>query len=151
MLPYKAGIPGLFYFAAARPGGTIPRMDWSRFRDEFPVTRQWAFLDHAAVAPLSAPARAALRQWADDMADNGVVINYVANNAGSRFKTVSDTSFTPEQYGIAVKKGNAELLAKLNQGLTTIRADGTYQAIYAKYFGAAGASAAASAAPAAPK
>jgi len=71
------------------------------------------------------------------VADNGVVINYVANNAGSRFKTVSDTSFAPEQYGIAVKKGNAELLGKLNQGLAAIKSDGTYQAIYAKYFAAA--------------
>ncbi|HMC17090.1 MAG TPA: basic amino acid ABC transporter substrate-binding protein [Albitalea sp.] len=84
------------------------------------------------------------------VADNGVVINYVANNAGSKFKTVSDTSFTPEQYGIAVKKGNAELLAKLNQGLATIKTDGTYQAIYTKYFGA-GARAAASAASVASK
>jgi polar amino acid transport system substrate-binding protein len=80
------------------------------------------------------------------VADNGVVINYVANNAGSQFKTVSDTSFTPEQYGIAVKKGNAELLAKLNQGLAAIRSDGTYNTIFTKYFGAAAAPAAASAA-----
>ena len=85
------------------------------------------------------------------VADNGVVINYVANNAGSPFKTVSDTSFMPEQYGIAVKKGNAELLARLNQGLAAIKSDGTYQAIYARYFGAAGASAAAPTASAASK
>ena len=71
------------------------------------------------------------------VADNGVVINYVANNAGSKFKTVSDPNFTPEQYGIAVKKGNADLLAKLNKGVADIKADGTYEAIYKKYFGTA--------------
>ena len=70
------------------------------------------------------------------VADNGVVVHYVANNPGGKFKTVSDPEFVPEQYGIAVKKGNAELLAKLNQGLAAIRADGTYDTIYAKYFGA---------------
>ena len=70
------------------------------------------------------------------VADNGVVVNYVTNNSGSRFKTVSDTAFVPERYGIAVKKGNAELLAKLNKGLAEIRADGTYDRIYAKYLGA---------------
>ena len=80
------------------------------------------------------------------VADNGVVINYVANNAGSQFKTVSDANFVPEQYGIAVKKGNAELLAKLNKGLAAIKSDGSYNAIYTKYFGAAGAPTAASAA-----
>jgi len=71
------------------------------------------------------------------VADNGVVINYVTNNTGAKFKTVSDASFSPEQYGIAVKKGNADLLAKINKGLADIRADGTYDSIYKKYFGAA--------------
>ena len=70
------------------------------------------------------------------VADNGVVTNYVNNNAGSKFKTVNDPGFAPEQYGLAVKQGNADLLAKLNQGLAAIKADGTYDRIYAKYFGA---------------
>lgn len=76
------------------------------------------------------------------VADNGVVINYVTNNPGAKFKTVSDKAFAPEQYGFAVKKGNAELLEKLNKGLADIKADGSYDKIYAKYFGAAPAAAA---------
>ena len=70
------------------------------------------------------------------VADNGVVVNYVTNNAGAKFKTVSDSAFAPEQYGFAVKKGNAELLGLLNKGLADIKADGSYDQIYAKYFGA---------------
>ncbi len=70
------------------------------------------------------------------VADNGVIVNYVANNAGAKFKTVTDPSFVPEHYGIAVKKGNAELLAKLDKGLADIRADGSYDRIVAKYLGA---------------
>lgn len=70
------------------------------------------------------------------VADNGVVSHYVANNPAGGFRTVADTSFVPEQYGIVVKKGNAELLAKINEGLKAIRADGSYDTIYAKYFGA---------------
>lgn len=71
------------------------------------------------------------------VADNGVVVNYVTNNPASQFKTVSDKAFAPEQYGIAVKKGNAELLDKINQGLAAVKADGSYDQIYAKTFGAA--------------
>jgi len=71
------------------------------------------------------------------VADNGVVVNYVNNNAGAKFKTVSDTAFAPEQYGIAVKKGNAELLEKINKGIAAIKADGSYDTLYAKTFGAA--------------
>lgn len=71
------------------------------------------------------------------VADNGVVVNYVTNNPAAKFKTVSDKAFAPEQYGIAVKKGNAELLDKINKGLAAVKADGTYDQIYAKTFGAA--------------
>jgi polar amino acid transport system substrate-binding protein len=90
------------------------------------------------------------------VADNGVIINYVSNNSGSKFKTVADTSFAAEQYGMPVKKGNADLLAKLNKGLADIKADGTYDKIYTQYFGAppaaapAAAASAAASAPAAP-
>ncbi len=85
------------------------------------------------------------------VADNGVVINYVANNPGGKFKSISDKEFVPEQYGIALKKGNAELMAKINKGLADIKADGSYDAIYTKYFGAAPAKAAAAPASAASK
>jgi selenocysteine lyase/cysteine desulfurase len=47
-------------------------MDWSALREEMPVTRRWAFFDHAAVAPLTARARQAVKDWADDLAENGV-------------------------------------------------------------------------------
>ena len=70
------------------------------------------------------------------VADNGVIVNYLKNNADKGLKSVADSqSFQPEFYGIAVKKGNAEVLAKINEGLKAIKADGTYDKIYAKYFG----------------
>src|SRR5262249_54014206 len=48
-------------------------MNWTALRDEFPVTRHWAFFDHAAVAPLSGRDQRAINDWAADMADNGDV------------------------------------------------------------------------------
>lgn len=82
------------------------------------------------------------------VADNGVVVHYVNNNAGAGFKTISDTSFASEHYGIAVKKGNTELLGIINKGLAAIKADGTYAQIYTQYFGSAPAPAAVAAATA---
>lgn len=69
------------------------------------------------------------------VADNGVVINYVKNNSDKGFKMVEDSSFEKEYYGIAVKKGNKELLDKINAGLKQIKDDGTYKKIYDQYFG----------------
>jgi selenocysteine lyase/cysteine desulfurase len=48
-------------------------MDWNQLRDEMPVTRQWAYFDHAAVAPLTRRAQLALAEYAADLTDNGAV------------------------------------------------------------------------------
>jgi polar amino acid transport system substrate-binding protein len=40
-------------------------------------------------------------------------------------------------YGVAVRKGNTELLQKINTGLAAIKADGTWQKIHDQYFKAA--------------
>lgn len=42
-----------------------------RLREQMPVTKKWAYFDHAAVAPLSAPARSALFTWLEQAADEG--------------------------------------------------------------------------------
>ena len=57
-------------------GGPCPsQLDevWLWWRDQMPVTRQWAYFDHAAVAPLSAPAADALRDYTDVAASCGDV------------------------------------------------------------------------------
>src|SRR5882757_7972109 len=55
-------------------------MDWPALRDEFPVTKRWAFLDHAAVAPLSAACARTLHEYADDYAAHGAtaVLRWIA-------------------------------------------------------------------------
>jgi selenocysteine lyase/cysteine desulfurase len=62
----------LDYCLNRKPEGTSI-MDWDSLRAEFPVTRRWAFFDHAAVAPLTARAQKALMEWATDLAENGDV------------------------------------------------------------------------------
>ena len=47
-------------------------MDWSKFRSHFPVTKRWAFFDHAAVSPLPDTAIAAVEEYSRNMTENGV-------------------------------------------------------------------------------
>jgi selenocysteine lyase/cysteine desulfurase len=54
-------------------GDRVVAPDWEAFRTQMPVTRRWAYFDHAAVAPLSGPARDALSAWSRDLAENGDV------------------------------------------------------------------------------
>ena len=44
---------------------------WAEFRRQMPVAQHWAYFDHAAVAPLTGPAQAAIVQWAGEAARNG--------------------------------------------------------------------------------
>lgn len=68
------------------------------------------------------------------VADAPVVLNYITTNPDCGLKTVTD-DFEKEFYGIAVTKGDTELLEKINSGLAKIKEDGTYDEIFAKYFG----------------
>lgn len=68
------------------------------------------------------------------VADEAVIIEFAKKMDTSKFQMVKDDTLTTEHYGILVKKGNQELLNKLNEGLKKIKEDGTYDRIYAKYF-----------------
>ena len=56
---------------------------------------------------------------------------YVANNKGIK---VLDTALAEEEYSIALPKDNTALLEELNKALKTLKENGTYDKIYAKYF-----------------
>jgi selenocysteine lyase/cysteine desulfurase len=44
---------------------------WSEFRAQMPIAPRWAYFDHAAVAPLSAPAAVALQAWLREATEQG--------------------------------------------------------------------------------
>lgn len=67
------------------------------------------------------------------VADSGVVVEYVKANPDQNLKIVKDEKFPKEYYGIAVKKGNTELLEKINSGLKKIKENGEYDRIYKKW------------------
>ena len=58
--------------------------------------------------------------------------NYVAQN--TELKLV-ETDAAVEEYSIAMRKEDTELLAQLNDALKTLKENGTYDALISKYFG----------------
>lgn len=64
--------------------------------------------------------------------DNGVIAYRVSQYPA--LKTVDDASFPKEHFGIVVRKGDKSLQDKINAGLAAIRADGSYNVIYKKWF-----------------
>jgi polar amino acid transport system substrate-binding protein len=63
-----------------------------------------------------------------------IVINYYMTKEKEAF-TVLDESLAPEEYGIGVKKGNEDLLEKLQKALDELNEDGTAAEISKKWFG----------------
>lgn len=67
--------------------------------------------------------------------DVGVLQFYTNSHPNKNFKVMRDPRFKDQYLGMAVKKGNKELLTKLNGGLKTVIANGTYNKIHRKWFG----------------
>ena len=64
--------------------------------------------------------------------DSATAENYVADNQG--LTIVEDSSaFEAEEYGIAVAKGNTELLNQINEAIGDMLDDGTISATVVKY------------------
>lgn len=82
-------------------------------------------LEHGAVAAV--------------VAERGTVLNHLISSPSSTLVIVQDSALAPppERYYIAVRKGNQQLLGQVNKALADMRGDGTYEAIYSRYFGPA--------------
>ncbi|WP_042357390.1 amino acid ABC transporter substrate-binding protein [Bacillus rubiinfantis] len=63
-----------------------------------------------------------------------VVIDYYMTKEKDTFKVLTET-LAPEEYGVGVKKGNEELLNKLQKALDEMNEDGTAAKISNKWFG----------------
>ncbi|PKM76333.1 MAG: basic amino acid ABC transporter substrate-binding protein [Firmicutes bacterium HGW-Firmicutes-15] len=64
------------------------------------------------------------------------VTNYYINSKGKdKVKMVGGILPDNNYYGIGVKKGNVDLLIKINSGFDKLKANGEYNQIYKKWFG----------------
>lgn len=63
--------------------------------------------------------------------DNAILLGMASEN--SDYGLIGGT-FTKEPYGIAINKGQEDFLAAVDQALTELHRDGTYDAIYTKWF-----------------
>ena len=91
-------------------------MDWNALRAQFPVTRKWAFLDHAAVAPLSAPAQEAMAAWAADLTENGHVNESAWNERVEEVRRLAGRMLNADPLDIAFIKNTSEGIGIVAEG-----------------------------------
>jgi glutamine transport system substrate-binding protein len=78
----------------------------------------------------------AVENGSDDaiLYDTPNVEYYISTSGEGVMKTVGD-NYQAENYGIAITKGNEDLVAAMNEALQTLRDNGTYDEIHEKWFG----------------
>jgi lysine-arginine-ornithine-binding protein len=69
------------------------------------------------------------------LADIFVNAAWLDSDAGKDFEFKGDPVFEDDLIGIAVRKGNPELVESFNKAIKAIVANGTYKSISSKYFG----------------
>lgn len=83
---------------------------------EFPITRQWTFLNHAGVAPISARAAAAIKQFAQEARDDAYLTGHWYRRAEAVRKSAARLMNANTQE-IAFVKNTSEGLAFVANGL----------------------------------
>ena len=102
-----------------------------KIKDEFPTVQLQEYPNYSAcVEALKTGKVAAVTT------DEVILAGYAAQTPGA-FKLVGGT-FSEENYGIGLKKGDTELLNKINDALKKMEADGAWAAAFEKNLGPAG-------------
>jgi cysteine desulfurase / selenocysteine lyase len=94
-----------------------------RYRDEFPVSRELIYLNHAAVAPLSRPAAEAMKYLAHDVCCHGSLHydKWLETYAGLRTAAAKLINASPGE--IAIVKNTSEGISTVAEGLDWKRGD----------------------------
>lgn len=115
---------------ALQGGGTVQERVWAaNFADDntpkMTSTTYFAF-------------REFLAGRADYVIDTEAQLRYFLKGAGqsaSNFEFIRDPAFPVAKWVYTLKKGNTELLNKLNDGIRKVKANGTYELIHNKWLG----------------
>lgn len=93
-------------------------MNIEKLRSEFPVTKKWAYLNHAAVAPLSRPAATAMRRTLRDAEENGMAFIDQWQTLYERTRRVSAQLIGARPAEIALLKNTTEGIITVANGIS---------------------------------
>ncbi|MBI3664928.1 MAG: aminotransferase class V-fold PLP-dependent enzyme [Acidobacteria bacterium] len=90
---------------------------WEKYRREFPVTEHWAYMNHAAVAPLSRRAADAMQGTIEDVCRNGVAHSKQWDEVFEGLRSSAARLIGASAEEIAIVKNTTEGLAIVANGL----------------------------------
>ncbi len=92
-------------------------MDWHGLRHQFPVTENYAFLDHAAVAPIPDCAAGAMRAFLEDVSRHGDVNEPQWQRHVERVRGMAATLIGAKKEEVAFVKNTTEGICHVANGL----------------------------------
>jgi len=95
----------------------IPSPLWRQFRDQFPVTNNLIYLNHAAVAPLPRPCAEAMKGLSDDAMDYGSLHYDQWLDAYEGLRVAAARLIGADRSEIAMVKNTSEGIATVAMGL----------------------------------
>jgi selenocysteine lyase/cysteine desulfurase len=98
-------------------------VSWKRTRSFFPVTRDWVYLDHAGVAPISTRVEEALQRYADCATRNGAADYAVYESEVERVRARAAELLAATPHEIAFIKNTTDGLGIVAGGLDWKRGD----------------------------
>jgi len=102
------------YERVTEPG---ERALWSRYRDQFPVTKQLVYMNHAAVAPLAKPAADAMQRLAADACEYGSLHYSEWMDAYEGLRVAAGKMLNASRDEIAIVKNTSEGIATVAIGI----------------------------------
>ncbi|HEY2894900.1 MAG TPA: aminotransferase class V-fold PLP-dependent enzyme, partial [Pirellulales bacterium] len=89
---------------------------WDEFRAEMPVARNWAYFDHAAVAPLPARTQQAITRFAEQASLEGDVRWPVWNREVERARTLAAQLLASDEAEVALVRSTTEGVTLVAEG-----------------------------------
>jgi selenocysteine lyase/cysteine desulfurase len=88
----------------------------SDFRDQFPITKDWVFFNHAAVAPLCRRCCERIEAWMVDMRDNGGMLSEDWFGAMEEIRGTAARLLNAKSTEVAFLKNTTEGIATIAEG-----------------------------------
>lgn len=102
--------------SAIYAGLESPEISWDDLRYEMPVTRKWAYFDHAAVAPITRSAHGAMLHWTDQALAEGDVVWPAWNAQAEEARSLTARLINAQEEEIALVRNTTAGIALVADG-----------------------------------
>ncbi len=100
-----------------------PPVDWSRYREEFPITKNHIYFNHAAISPLSIRVTAAINEVSRGFEENGSLLFETLVGRGDEIRSLVARFVGASQQGVAFTRNTTQGVLTVAKGVRFEKGD----------------------------